>query len=114
MARGSAVTCRCQLLIVERALTSAPAAISAFTIAGWLCAAAHIRAVCPRHRSTALTFAPRRSSAWAASTRLVRATTIKAVCPSAFGDSTSAPAASSASSSAASAVTAASDMGVAP
>jgi len=44
----------------------------------------------------------------------VRATIISAVCPSAFGDSTSAPAASSASISAGSATTAASDIGVAP
>jgi len=67
------------LFTVARALTSAPAAISARTIAGWSCAAAHINAVWPRHFSTALTCAPCFSRTRAASTRLVRATIINAV-----------------------------------
>ena len=45
--RGSAVFCRSQFSRFERALTSAPCASSSRTIAGWLCAAAHISAVCP-------------------------------------------------------------------
>jgi hypothetical protein len=100
--------------MVDRASTSAPASTRTRTMAGWFCAAAHISAVCPRHRSTALTLAPFRSSARAASTRPLRATTISAVWPSAFGDSTSAPAASSRSMRTASPPTAAVDSGVAP
>src|SRR5688500_11655636 len=113
-ARGSPVTWRSQSLTMERALTSAPLAISSLTIAVWPCATAHISAVWPRHFSTALTLAPFLSSTRAASTWPVFATTMRAVWPSALGDSTSAPAASSRSISTGLAASAASDIGDTP
>ena len=42
----------------ERAFTSAPCLMRSCTISGWLCAAAHMSAVWPRHCSRALTLAP--------------------------------------------------------
>ena len=78
----------------ERARTSAPAAISARTTAGWRCDTAHISAVCPALVSRAFTSAPWASSAVAAPALPVRAAVIRAVSPprsAAFG---SAPAAS--------------------
>jgi hypothetical protein len=105
---------RSKLRTTARASTSAPLDASSFTISGWRRAAAHMSAVWPPKRSVAFTFAPRLISSFAASTLPVRATLISAVCPSAFGDSTSAPAASSSCRIAASPASAASSIGVTP
>ena len=66
-------------------------------MSAWLCAAAHISAVCPPKFSLALTSAPASSSRFAASTLPVRATAISADSPSGFLVLGSAPALSSAS-----------------
>ena len=77
--RGSAVTMRSHSLTVERASTSAPCSSNSSAIAGWLCATAHINAVCPFLSSRALTSAPASMRTLAAAVLPPRATTISAV-----------------------------------
>ena len=112
--RGSVMTFRSHWRTTPRAFRSAPFEARNFTISAWLCAAAHISAVCPPKLSLALMSAPASSSRFAASTLPLRATAISGVSPSGFLVLGSAPALSSASMIGAEPMIAASVIAVVP